>query len=58
MTWVNALSDADRERLNNIIHTRRIEINNKSIGHTDVPRKVVKIVRRTQGAGDMTNPNQ
>lgn len=45
--WVNSLSDKDRQSLNTLIHTRRININHNEI-HANVPRKLVKIVGRSQ----------
>jgi len=44
--WVNSLSDKERQSLNNLIHTRRININHNEI-HANVPRKLVKIIGRT-----------
>jgi hypothetical protein len=44
--WINTLKEKDKEVLNNIIHTRRIQIKNNSF-EANVPRKVVKVKRST-----------
>jgi hypothetical protein len=44
--WINSLKEKDKETLNNIIHTRRIQVKNNSFEAT-VPRKVVKVKRHT-----------
>jgi hypothetical protein len=45
--WVNSLSDKDRQSLNYLIHTRRINVSHNEI-QANVPRKLVKIVGRSQ----------
>jgi hypothetical protein len=45
-TWLNNLKDKDKEVLNTIIHTRRIQVKNNSFEAT-VPRKVVKVKKTT-----------
>jgi hypothetical protein len=44
--WLNSLKEKDKETLNNIIHTRRIQVKNNNFEAT-VPRKVVKVKRNT-----------
>jgi hypothetical protein len=45
-SWLNSLKEKDKEVLNNIIHTRRIQVKNNSF-EANVPRKVVKVKRTT-----------
>ena len=45
-SWINSLNDKQKEILNNIIHTRRINVSNNNFS-ANVPRKVVKIKRNT-----------
>lgn len=44
--WLNSLKEKDKEILNNIIHTRRIQVKNNNF-EANVPRKVVKVKRNT-----------
>jgi hypothetical protein len=45
-TWFSTITDKERENLNTLIHTRRINISHNNI-KANVPRKLVKIVNRT-----------
>ena len=46
-TWLNSLSDSERINLNNLVHTRRVNVSHDKLT-ANVPRKLVKIVKRNQ----------
>lgn len=48
--WQFSLGDKEKEVLNDIISTKRVEINEKNI--ESVPRKIVKIRRMGEGPSD------